>query len=40
MSQFALSLFTIPPTIHTVKPQQSVGLIFFPSAEFFQDFYN
>lgn len=26
MSQFALSLFTNPPTVHTVKFQYSVGL--------------
>lgn len=35
MSQLALSLFTNPPTVHTVKFQYSVGLFSLQAANFF-----
>ena len=35
MSQLALSLFTNPPTVRTVKFQYSVGLFSLQAAHFF-----
>lgn len=35
MSQLALSLFTNPPTVHTVKFQYSVGLFSLQAVIFF-----